>query len=199
MHRHIITGHTIRFVKRRLYNTLAAVSLVLCLGALLAWARSFSLPYYLDYIGVDDSAHTESQCGVWLKNGRLSIAYGRTHWPTPMTPLVKAEGWQFHRNPWWPEMIASNIRHEYPEDWRLGSFKWRRFPGPGGLWKSWAWRAGVNLLIPVAIFAVVPIMWRLQFARTQFRRRRGLCLACGYDIRMTSERCPECGTPTSPQ
>ena len=50
----------------------------------------------------------------------------------------------------------------------------------------------------VALFAALPAVHFLQLLRRRRVKPAGHCLKCGYDLRATPDRCPECGTAVTP-
>jgi hypothetical protein len=145
---------------------LAIASLCICLGTIVLWERS---GYYLF-----------SRC--WQINGItwdiVDVNHGQ---------LEYVSGMAIPHHPWVPASFTS-IRHElnsgplYRWDVSMGTFNGRmliHFP----LW--WLW----------CLFSAFPIIRVVQRVRAIKRLsfQRGLCPQCGYDLRATPDRCPECG------
>jgi len=85
--------------------------------------------------------------------------------------------------------------------WLPPQTDWSSRPGIDGAFRCMRYQIP---LWPLALPAL-PALWVLSrdivtACRTARRRRRGLCLHCGYNLTgNVSGRCPECGTPCAPQ
>ncbi|MCH8878295.1 MAG: hypothetical protein IID34_00245 [Planctomycetes bacterium] len=73
-------------------------------------------------------------------------------------------------------------------------------------WRMPSWYIGGNMFriliplwLPIVLFAAYPTYQlpafrrHLQRHRRRKRKKLGLCVKCGYDLRASNDRCPECG------
>ena len=61
----------------------------------------------------------------------------------------------------------------------------------GGFLKGWS--VLIPLWIPALLFSAPFLLPLPRRWRRRKRKKLGLCLECGYDLRASKERCPECG------
>jgi hypothetical protein len=79
-----------------------------------------------------------------------------------------------------------------PRWFGFGGIHWRHAHSPGFSAREY----GISHITSMLVLLPVPLLW-LLLARWDRRKSRlaarGLCKACGYDLRATPDRCPECG------
>ncbi len=56
-----------------------------------------------------------------------------------------------------------------------------------------SWTLRVRLWVPTILFTLLSFVTSYPLLRRRKRKKLGLCLKCGYDLRASKDRCPECG------
>lgn len=131
-----------------------------------------------------------------------AFPWRREEWPEAGMVVWDARGWPF-------ASLRATYVHEADANYRMvvvprgglkiggSAFKGRwshRYPAMLPLIPVWP---GFALNVLVIAAHVWLVMKGFVWARTFVRRRRGLCLTCGY-ASSGIERCPECGVATGP-
>lgn len=172
-------------MRRWLFNLLALLSLLVCIASLALWARSYWFR--------DEIALSRGRCLVTLASGGSGCdVEWTTDWPgnPAIGPLHRSRRIASHPmsararpiRSLWNFSYQTSITGVGPDDGTPGiPTRFHRLAAP--LW------------LVTLITAALPAH-RLRQRRSRARRRKlGLCVQCGYDLRSSKDRCPECATP----
>jgi hypothetical protein len=180
-------------LKRRLLNLLTALSLVLCVAAAALWVRS---ERFQDKLQVRPRDGGSLVVHVFWARGK--IACTQTYGPANGV-LAPGRRVQFEadRGRFPPVDLYANWKARGPAFYGGGFAVLSAAPESGA-------RGGV--LVPLwsltSLLAVPPALWLTLKVRRRLQRRegreRGRCRSCGYDLRATPNRCPECGLAGGP-
>lgn len=187
---------------RYAFNAVTVLSVVLCVATVALWVRSYRISNKWHWSRVPDSRPNDGRVGwvdVWAVRGRLGILI-----EINSAYLDDAPGGLRHESN--PLHFAQPVEVTSPQPYP--------FSGDRPLYRVYFDHAGfayyrndindtyhehngsLPLWFMTLVTAIGPLAGfrRMTLRLRAIRRRNGHCLTCGYDLRATPDRCPECGT-----
>jgi hypothetical protein len=191
---------TVRRLLRKLFNVFLVLSLLLCVATLAIWMRSCRR-YEAIIRAHDNGSGVRGHYVFW---NRSSLGWGRFR--TEVEGPSANQEWSIRRpslgvpNGWSRQSHAAEDIMPTALGFGRAGFSYRRSPSILGdttlVGESRV--VAIPCWLAAALFATPPLVraraWRKHRAR--LRRAAGCCASCGYDLRATPDRCPECGIAT---
>jgi hypothetical protein len=178
---------------RLLLNLLTVLSLLLCVAIVGLWAQSYRKPYAHPY-----DRKGPVYCEVRSERGKFISV-------TVKGPRPQRQAWSWllvgdpprPRGTFYP--AAGEVYGFGPLVIRtgMGSMSYGATLAGPDVASGLPYRfVAIAYWLPALVTAMLPAAWMIRRGSRRRARRQamGLCPACGYDLRATPGRCPECGT-----
>jgi hypothetical protein len=193
---------------RRPLNLLTALSLALFATACVLWVRSFVTQDGVELVRGELVARRFSleSWKVWSGwRGELAVSWVYCGEPVYDDEEARQLGWSGENGRWrvaFPDEAGMYSRPDHGlTRWGFGSERHDSTTVPphskarGEVSKHWTLM--VPWAVPAAVLAALPALRGAAAWRRARRIAAGLCRRCGYDLRATPARCPECGAAAS--
>ena len=190
----------------RLFTLACAISLLLGLATCVFWARSYwyiSHWEYRHYWNNDGLGHGDN---YWAFSDRGALSFSRSLIWTDDPPAVRSFPSALSNHRVGEVRITksrSTAGNSFPKTY--GGFGYARVASVYAAGRFTIANPHWAIVVPywavVALFVLPPSVWILVFRRARkaaWRLRHVRCMYCGYDLRASAGRCPECGkTPAA--
>jgi hypothetical protein len=163
---------------RRAYQLALLTSLLLSAVLLVLWPVSYWVGWRGVKVEVTTIRKTGSATGVSLSRGRLAIARMEIQDPYQELNWSSSTSWEFSTG-----VPQASYRGDSLLEQIGFVFKTSTPIGRDSRWEVPFW----------AILMFVLLFPAHALRRFKLARQPGLCRKCGYDLRASPERCPECG------
>lgn len=177
-------------MRRRLFTFFSALSLLLFVATCALWLRSYWVGEMVWW-----GRAPGRKVGLLSSMGQCAVYYD-----PPTSADVEPPQWHYSNAGSWAGLkrraawyLADPGVRSHGPAFGFALFR-RRGTGPFASAPN-AWEAFFPHGLVVVATSILPAGW--LYSRIRRRSRAvgaGLCPACGYDLRATPERCPECGT-----
>jgi hypothetical protein len=181
---------TISAMKHYLFGILAGMSMLLFLATAGMWVRSFRSKSDINFVAADR---------IWNLKVRRDLFW-----------VTTAQGWKAGDLHSGDRVQFFSRKTDAVSGWNTNFISFNYGSGVSGTTVSGTTFSfqrpgrricvGCNLWLLAVLTLAVPLAWGAAWRLSSIRRRKirsRLCLVCGYDLRSTPDRCPECGTSPS--